>query len=347
MIPKGKNKKNIGMWAGVSAVSRTAVWCHEPSMFGQKLAMMVSSTEIVEMRPQKLAIRRTSTSWETSRSTILRPFLMRYVHHQKPMTPLARTSDQKSTRYVLVNPGLDASIPIVHALPCIQRRMAAAMTMKTSGPTNVRRCPPHQSIGPLPGFDSTFRSGAAVATCAMNPPCAPTGAPFWRVISRADGWTPRHAQHNPDPVWGQEEKWNKAGTFRNVTNPGPLRARRTSGASLQWTGGPDGGLWDGTPRVGRGPAPGRSDVCRPCRPARAGVRPRLHPRAGARPGRRRGRRVANGRTAVGRRRPGRDPGLRGKPARGGGGGRPDRRGGRHRPGLGGPRRSTAGDLPRR
>src|SRR5581483_10781395 len=122
MIPKGKNRKNIGMWAGVSAVSRTAVWCHEPSMFGQKLAMIVSSTEIVEISPQKFAIRRTSTSWDTSSSTIVRPFLMRYVHHQNPMTALEVISDQKSIRYVFVNPGLDASMPIVHALPCIQMR---------------------------------------------------------------------------------------------------------------------------------------------------------------------------------------------------------------------------------
>jgi hypothetical protein len=92
MIPNGKNRKNIGMCAGVSAVSRTAVWCHEPSSFGQKLAMMVSSTEMVEISPQKLAIRRTSTSAGTAWSTILRPFLMRNVHHQKPMRPLERTS---------------------------------------------------------------------------------------------------------------------------------------------------------------------------------------------------------------------------------------------------------------
>ena len=73
VIPRGKNRKNIGMWDGVRAVSRTAVWCQEPSWLGQKLAMMYRITLVIPTSPQNTAIRRTSSAWVASRSTTLRP----------------------------------------------------------------------------------------------------------------------------------------------------------------------------------------------------------------------------------------------------------------------------------
>src|SRR5437763_395685 len=124
-------------------------------------------------------------------------------------------------------------------------RMAAAMTMKTSGPRNVRRCPPHQSIGPLPGLlpgaDSPDWSGAAVATCAMNPPCASDGRR--RGGASIPASTARRlviGQHNPDPAPGQEEKWDMAGTFRHVTNHRPIEDEKDQprvSTMARWTRG--------------------------------------------------------------------------------------------------------------
>jgi hypothetical protein len=47
-------------------------------------------------------------------------------------------------------------------------------------------------------------------------------------------------QHSPDPVLGQEEKWDKTGTFQNVTNTRPIedeKDQQRNSTMARWTRG--------------------------------------------------------------------------------------------------------------
>src|SRR5262245_44179751 len=113
-------------------------------------------------------------------------------------------------------------MPIVQALPCIQIRSAAAMRMNAPGPTNERRWPPHQSMGPRLAFALTSSVGAS-ATCAMTLPSSLIRRPERGHAGTSSGpAVPRpivNAQQTAVLTIGQGKKDEKGGPFRGYANP--------------------------------------------------------------------------------------------------------------------------------
>ena len=86
------------MWVGVNAVSRTIVWCHAPSQFGQKLASMYSDRLVMPMRLHSTAMRRVSSAGSGCVPSISRPVLTSHPYQTPAMMAMVISSAQNRVR---------------------------------------------------------------------------------------------------------------------------------------------------------------------------------------------------------------------------------------------------------